>query len=100
MSPDKGYGRPDLMRAWDAHTGRIVPDLDNARLMPGRLGAAVVHGQPVVAVASHARLSVIDGHTGNAVCPDFYTEAQVIALAVADVDGRAAVGCRSGRWRR
>lgn len=87
----QGYGRPDLMRAWDAYTGRNVPGLHNAKLIPGRLGAAVVHGQPVLAVASHARLSLIDGRTGDAVCPDFGTEAKVIALAVADVDGRAAV---------
>ena len=87
----RGYGNPGVMRAWDARTGRSVASLDNAKLSPGRLGAATIGGQPILAVASFSRLSLIDGRTRRAVGPDFGTDNQVIALAAADVDGRIAV---------
>jgi WD40 repeat protein len=90
---EEGYGTPGALLAWDAASGRPVLNPSYASLSPLRLGAATVGGQPVLALASHSRLSLIDGRTGDAVVPDFFTAGygRVIALAAADVDGRVAV---------
>ncbi len=90
-TPDAEYGRPGVIQAWDIQTGRSVPHLTRGRLAPGALGAAMIRGQPIIALASHWTLSIIDGRSGARLVPDFYTDKPTIVLSPADVDGNLGV---------
>jgi hypothetical protein len=87
----QGYGKHGIVRAWDVQTGRSVPHLTKARLTPGRLGAAMIRRQPIIALGSAACLSIIDGRSGARLVPDFRSEYRTIILAPADLGGRLGV---------
>jgi WD40 repeat protein len=89
---EQGYGHPGKLRARDITAGRLVQPLTGQGVVAGRLGAAMLHGQPVIAVSDGSvSSSLIDGRSGERLVPDLRLGGQTIALAPAEVDGRIGV---------
>lgn len=89
---EEGYGHPGKLQAWDITTGRLVQPLSGAGIVAGRLGAAMLRGQPVIAVAGGPTSpSLIDGRSGECLMTDLRPGGLTIALAPVEVDGRIGV---------